>query len=161
MSSSSNASHSIEESRDFAAMNFDGRILYSKTASEVDKRTMQHLQVLETKRDDSGKAIVGFDIEWRPSFRKGVLPNKVAVIHICVDNDYCDVMHIIHSGIPQRLKHLIEDSTLIKVGIGIEGDSVKLFHDHGVSIHQRCRGSFRFSQPKTWRFQTMGSCLAN
>lgn len=52
-------------------MRFGGRILYSKTANEVDKRAMQLLKALETKRDQSGKAIVGFDIEWRPSFRKG------------------------------------------------------------------------------------------
>uniref|UniRef100_A0A1J3DDD6 3'-5' exonuclease n=1 Tax=Noccaea caerulescens TaxID=107243 RepID=A0A1J3DDD6_NOCCA len=120
--------------KNFPAMRFGGRILYSKTANEVDKRAMQLLKALETKRGQSGKAIVGFDIEWRPSFRKGVLPGKVAVVQICVDNNYCDVMHIIHSGIPQSLQHLIEDSTLVKVGIGIDGDSVKLFHDHGVSI---------------------------
>ncbi|XP_010435216.1 PREDICTED: Werner Syndrome-like exonuclease [Camelina sativa] len=120
--------------RNFPAMRFGGRILYSKTASEVDRRAMQLLKVLDTKRDESGKAIVGLDIEWRPSFRKGLLPGKVATVQICVDNNYCDVMHIVHSGIPQSLQHLIEDSTLVKVGIGIDGDSVKLFHDYGVSI---------------------------
>ncbi|XP_010495843.1 PREDICTED: Werner Syndrome-like exonuclease [Camelina sativa] len=120
--------------RNFPAMRFGGRILYSKTASEVDRRAMQLLKVLDTKRDESGKAIVGLDIEWRPSFRKGVLPGKVATVQICVDKNYCDVMHIVHSGIPQSLQHLIEDSTLVKVGIGIDGDSVKLFHDYGVSI---------------------------
>ncbi|KAJ4866783.1 Werner Syndrome-like exonuclease [Raphanus sativus] len=120
--------------KNFPAMRFGGRILYSKTASEVDRRAMQLLKVLDTKRDHSGRAFIGFDIEWRPNFRKGVLPGKVAVVQICVDNSYCDVMQIIHSGIPQSLQHLIEDSTLVKVGIGINGDSVKLFHDHGVSI---------------------------
>lgn len=57
--------------RNFPAMRFGGRILYSKTAKDVDRRAMQLLKVLETKRNESGKAIVGFDIEWRPSFRKG------------------------------------------------------------------------------------------
>ncbi|KAH0928860.1 LOW QUALITY PROTEIN: hypothetical protein HID58_014587 [Brassica napus] len=120
--------------KNFPAMRFGGRILYSKTASEVDRRAMQLLKVLDTKKDHSGRAFIGFDIEWRPSFRKGVLPGKAAVVQICVDNSYCDVMQIIHSGIPQSLQHLIEDSSLVKVGIGIDGDSVKLFHDHGVSI---------------------------
>jgi hypothetical protein len=120
--------------RNFPAMRFGGRILYSKTATEVDKRAMQLIKVLDTKRDESGIAFVGLDIEWRPSFRKGVLPGKVATVQICVDSNYCDVMHIFHSGIPQSLQHLIEDSTLVKVGIGIDGDSVKLFHDYGVSI---------------------------
>ncbi|CAA7027964.1 unnamed protein product [Microthlaspi erraticum] len=52
-------------------MRFGGRIIYSKTASEVDMRAMQLLRDLETKRDQSGRAIVGFDVEWRPDFTKG------------------------------------------------------------------------------------------
>ncbi|KFK36274.1 hypothetical protein AALP_AA4G101200 [Arabis alpina] len=123
-----------DSSSSSSAMRFGGRILYSKTASEVDMRAMQLLKVLETKTDVSGKAIVGFDIEWKPSRTKGFLPGKAAVVQICVDNDYCHVMHIFHSGIPQGLKDLIEDSTLVKVGVGIDGDSVKLFNDYGVSI---------------------------
>lgn len=58
--------------KNFPAMRFGGRILYSKTASEVDRRAMQLLKVLDTKRDHSGRAFIGFDIEWRPSFRKGI-----------------------------------------------------------------------------------------
>uniref|UniRef100_A0A1J3HY97 3'-5' exonuclease n=1 Tax=Noccaea caerulescens TaxID=107243 RepID=A0A1J3HY97_NOCCA len=122
------------KSSKFPAMRFGGRIFYSKTASEVDMRATQLLRDLETKRDESGSAIVGFDVEWRPNFTKGAIPSKVAVVQICVDNDYCDVMHIIHSGIPQSLKHIIEDSTLVKVGVGVDDDSAKLFRDHGVSI---------------------------
>ncbi|AEE83341.1 Polynucleotidyl transferase, ribonuclease H-like superfamily protein [Arabidopsis thaliana] len=38
-----------------------------------------------------------------------------------------------------RLQHLIEDSTLVKVGIGIDGDSVKLFHDYGLLKPNRIR----------------------
>lgn len=58
--------------KNFPAMRFGGKILYSKTASEVDRRAMQLLKVLDTKRDLSGRAFIGFDIEWRPSFRKGI-----------------------------------------------------------------------------------------
>lgn len=73
--------------RNFPAMRFGGRILYSKTASEVDKRAMQLLKVLDTKRDESGRAIVGFDIEWRPSFRKGtfvILLSYLGLFLICL-----------------------------------------------------------------------------
>lgn len=52
-------------------MRFGGRIFYSKTVSEVDMRATQLLKDLETKRDESGRAIVGFDVEWRPNFTKG------------------------------------------------------------------------------------------
>lgn len=61
--------------KNFPAMRFGGRILYSKTASEVDRRAMQLLKVLDTKKDHSGRAFIGFDIEWRPSFRKGIYAN--------------------------------------------------------------------------------------
>jgi len=56
-------------------MRFGGRILYSKTTIEVDKRGLQLLKVLETKRDESGKAFVGFDIEWKPRIRKCAFVN--------------------------------------------------------------------------------------
>lgn len=59
------------KSTKFPAMRFGGRIFYSKTASEVDMRATQLLRDLETKRDESGSAIVGFDVEWRPNFTKG------------------------------------------------------------------------------------------
>ncbi|XP_010527459.1 PREDICTED: Werner Syndrome-like exonuclease [Tarenaya hassleriana] len=118
----------------FPAMRFGGEILYSKTACEVDKNAKQLLKVLDSKRIENGGTVIGLDIEWKPSFKRGVLPGKVAVMQICGDNHYCHVLHIVHSGIPESLRCLLEDSTIVKVGVGIDGDSVKLFHDYGVSI---------------------------
>jgi len=69
-------------------MRFGGRILYSKTATEVDKRAMQLIKVLDTKRDESGIAFVGLDIEWRPSFRKGAFVNP-SVFRFVSDCKFC------------------------------------------------------------------------
>lgn len=77
---------------------------------------------------------IGFDIEWKPTFRRGVPPGKAAVMQLCLDNSQCHVMHIIHSGIPQSLQALLEDDTLSKAGVGIVNDAIKVFKDYNVSI---------------------------
>uniref|UniRef100_A0A2N9F9W9 3'-5' exonuclease n=1 Tax=Fagus sylvatica TaxID=28930 RepID=A0A2N9F9W9_FAGSY len=68
------------------------------------------------------------------SMWNGVSPGKAAVMQICGETDHCHVMHIFHSGIPQSLRFLLEDPTLLKVGVGIANDAVKVFKDHNVSI---------------------------
>ncbi|CAM8998027.1 unnamed protein product [Rhodiola kirilowii] len=100
-------------------LKFEGQIVYSRTAEEV---------------------ILGFDIEWRPSFRRGISPGKVAVMQICGDSHHCYVMHIFHSGVPRNLRILLEDPASTKalfgtaqVGVGIGNDSVKLFKDYSIS----------------------------
>uniref|UniRef100_A0A7N0UT10 3'-5' exonuclease n=1 Tax=Kalanchoe fedtschenkoi TaxID=63787 RepID=A0A7N0UT10_KALFE len=110
-----------------------GRTVYSRTAEEVDRAALQLLKFVERKRKEVGQAILGFDIEWRPSFRRGISPGRVAVMQICCDTSLCYVMHIFHSGIPHSLHLLLEDPASTKVGVGIGNDSVKLFKDHNVS----------------------------
>uniref|UniRef100_A0A2N9F9Z2 3'-5' exonuclease n=1 Tax=Fagus sylvatica TaxID=28930 RepID=A0A2N9F9Z2_FAGSY len=68
------------------------------------------------------------------SMWNGVSPGKAAVMQICGETDHCHVLHIFHSGIPQSLRFLLEDPTLLKVGVGIANDAVKVFKDHNVSI---------------------------
>ncbi|KAL6342667.1 hypothetical protein AAG906_013073 [Vitis piasezkii] len=115
-------------------MNFGGHVVYSRTVTEVEKATAELLKIVETKKKEMGQAILGFDIEWRPTFRKGVSQGKAAVMQICGGNSHCYVMHIIHSGIPRNLQSLLEDPTSIKVGVGIANDAVKVFKDHSVSV---------------------------
>ncbi|KAJ9701091.1 hypothetical protein PVL29_006440 [Vitis rotundifolia] len=115
-------------------MNFGGHIVYSRTVTEVEKATAELLKIVEAKKKEMGQAILGFDIEWRPTFRKGVSQGKAAVMQICGGNSHCYVMHIIHSGIPRNLQSLLEDPTSMKVGVGIANDAVKVFKDHSVSV---------------------------
>ncbi|KAL6499281.1 hypothetical protein OROHE_025944 [Orobanche hederae] len=119
----------------YQEMKFGGRIVYSRTAEEVEKAAVELLQFIEAKKRKEGECILGLDIEWRPTFRRGVAPGKAAVMQICGDNNSCHVMHIIHSGIPKILQLLLEDPTSVKVGIGIAGDMTKVFKDHDVSIN--------------------------
>ncbi|XWS13351.1 hypothetical protein CRYUN_Cryun36dG0030300 [Craigia yunnanensis] len=118
----------------YPPLRFGGKILYSSTEAEVEKAAMELLKILEIKKKKMGQVTIGFDIEWKPSFQRGILPGKAAVMQICCDNRYCYVMHIIHSGIPQSLQVLLEDSTIIKAGVAIGGDAVKVFNDYNVSV---------------------------
>ncbi|KAE8688412.1 Werner Syndrome-like exonuclease [Hibiscus syriacus] len=118
----------------YPPLRFGGRILYSRTEAEVEKAAMGLLGILEDKKKETGQVSIGFDIEWKPSFEKGIFPGKAAVMQICCDRRYCYVMHIIHSGIPQSLQVLLEDSEIIKTGVAIDGDAVKMFSDYNVSV---------------------------
>lgn len=120
----------------YPPLRFGGQISYSSTEAEVEKAAMELLKILEIKKKELGQrqVTIGFDIEWKPSFQRGILPGKAAVMQLCCDHRCCYVMHIIHSGIPQSLQVLLEDSTIIKVGVAIGGDAVKVFNDYNVSV---------------------------
>ena len=53
------------------AMNFGGRIVYSRTIEQVEQSTLQVLRLLEAKKSETGRAVIGIDIEWKPSFNRG------------------------------------------------------------------------------------------
>jgi hypothetical protein len=53
-------------------INFGGRIVYSRTWSEVEKATLELLQIVESKKSNmTGRVPLGFDLEWRPFFNRG------------------------------------------------------------------------------------------
>uniref|UniRef100_A0A8C0ITG4 ATP-dependent DNA helicase n=1 Tax=Chelonoidis abingdonii TaxID=106734 RepID=A0A8C0ITG4_CHEAB len=78
--------------------------------------------------------VIGFDIEWPPSYTKGKV-GKVALIQICVSEKKCYLFHISSmSGFPKGLKRLLEDEAVKKVGVGIEGDQWKLMSDFEIKL---------------------------
>lgn len=113
---------------------FKGQTVYSRTLIEVEKSVEELLHFVQVKKEKEGKAILGFDIEWRPTFIRGRSPGKAAVMQICGDNNRCYVLHIFHTGIPQNLQNLLQDPTSVKVGIGIKSDASKIFKDYNVSV---------------------------
>ena len=59
-------------------MNFGGCIVYCRTVTEVEKGTAELLKIVDTKKKEMGRAVLGFDIEWRPSFRQGWFRNVMS-----------------------------------------------------------------------------------
>ncbi|KAK7331450.1 hypothetical protein VNO77_25675 [Canavalia gladiata] len=145
-------------------MKFSGQIMYSRTFDDVDKAATKLLKILEEKKREMAQIAVGFDIEWRPTFRKGVPPGKVAVMQICGDVSHCHVLHLIHSGIPPNLQLLLEDPTVLKVGAGIGGDAGKVFRDYNISVKGVEDLSFRANQklgggPYKWGLASLAEKL--
>ncbi|KAH9649583.1 Werner Syndrome-like exonuclease [Citrus sinensis] len=91
----------------YPAMRFGGQILYSRTSTEVEMAAIELRRILEANKSEAGQVVVGFDIEWKPTFRK---------------------------GIPPSLQLLLEDSTILKVGVGIGSDAGKVYRDYNVSV---------------------------
>ncbi|XP_033369476.1 Werner syndrome ATP-dependent helicase isoform X3 [Parus major] len=109
-------------------LEFCGSVVYSYQASDCSLLSEDIRQSL------SDGAAVGFDIEWPPSYMKGKMA-KTAVIQICVTEDKCYLFHISSmAGFPKGLKRLLEDETIKKVGVGIEGDQWKLMSDFEIKL---------------------------
>ncbi|KAK4341527.1 hypothetical protein RND71_040028 [Anisodus tanguticus] len=118
----------------YPEMTFKGHVIYSRTTKEVEQSAVELFNFVEEKKRKEGHVALGFDIEWKPTFRRGVPPGKAAVMQICGDKGNCYVLHIIHSGIPQTLQFLLEDPTVVKAGVCIANDAYKVLQDHNVSV---------------------------
>lgn len=96
---------------------FDGRIFVIQTEAEANKA----VDYLRTS------ALLGFDTETRPSFKKGML-NKVALLQLSTE-DTCFLFRLNTIGIPSSVVQLLQDEKVMKVGLSL--------HDDFVSLHRR------------------------
>ncbi|XP_057552571.1 bifunctional 3'-5' exonuclease/ATP-dependent helicase WRN isoform X3 [Hippopotamus amphibius kiboko] len=109
-------------------LEFTGSIVYSYEASDCSFLSEDISMSL------SDGDVVGFDMEWPPTYRKGKL-NKVALIQLCVSDSKCYLFHISSMSVfPQGLKMLLENEAIKKTGVGIEGDQWKLLRDFDIKL---------------------------
>lgn len=52
-------------------MKFGGQIVYSRTYIEVENAAIELLKIVNNKQKETGRVILGFDTEWKPTFTKG------------------------------------------------------------------------------------------
>jgi len=79
----------------------------------------------------TGQQIVGFDLEWRPSFQKG-WENETALLQLCTDNGCLIIQMLFLDFIPEALVRFLKDPAVKLVGVGIEHDVEKLLCDHSL-----------------------------
>jgi len=79
----------------------------------------------------TGQEIVGFDMEWRPSFQRG-WENDTALLQLCTDNGCLIIQMLFLDFIPEALVSFLKDPGVKLVGVGIERDAAKLMNDHGL-----------------------------
>uniref|UniRef100_H0X0X3 DNA 3'-5' helicase n=1 Tax=Otolemur garnettii TaxID=30611 RepID=H0X0X3_OTOGA len=113
---------------DLPFLEFTGSIMYSYEANDC---SLLSEDIGKTLSDGD---VVGFDLEWPPVFRKGK-HGRVALIQLCVSESKCYLFHISAMSVfPQGLKMLLENETVKKAGVGIQGDEWKLLRDFDVKL---------------------------
>ncbi|XP_053148013.1 bifunctional 3'-5' exonuclease/ATP-dependent helicase WRN isoform X2 [Hemicordylus capensis] len=109
-------------------LEFHGSIVYSYNASDC---SLLSEDIVTTLPDG---VVLGFDIEWPPSYTKGK-EGKVALIQLCESEKKCYLFHVSSmSNFPVGLRRLLEDKRIKKAGVGIEGDKWKLMRDFEVKL---------------------------
>ena len=93
---------------------FDGEVIL------VNSHDLLDAAIKELKKN----SILGFDTETRPSFKKGI-KNKVALLQLATaENSWLFRLNKI--GLPTKLLDILEDPGIIKVGVAIRDDLIKL-----------------------------------
>ena len=101
---------------DLTKVAFPGRIITIFSGGEAERA----VRFLLTQ------PILGFDTETRPSFTRGH-SNKVALLQVSTP-DICFLFRLNFIGITPAIKTLLEDTTVLKVGLSLKDDILMLQH---------------------------------
>lgn len=105
---------------------FEGKIVVVQSEAEA-QRAVQYLRQCP---------ILGIDTETRPSFRKGT-HYKVALLQIA-GGDICFLFRLNYMGFPDCLIALLEDDSILKVGLSLKDDFHQLRTRFKDFSPQRC-----------------------
>ncbi|QDZ20726.1 ribonuclease H-like protein [Chloropicon primus] len=120
--------------------------LGGEAGDEVDVQTTADVEVCERWiRDfrESGRDCVGLDIEWKANTVKGQRPEPVATLQLATETSAL-VLQVLYfrPGECAGLRDLLADETVLKLGVGIKGDLLKLLKD--CNLH--CAGGLDLSK---------------
>jgi ribonuclease D len=89
---------------------FDGEIFVIEKENQI-KSAINYLK---------GQNVIGFDTETKPSFKRGQV-HKVALLQLST-NEKAFLFRINKIGLPDSLKAILTDESIIKVGVAIRDD---------------------------------------
>ncbi|KAF8587296.1 ribonuclease H-like protein [Ramaria rubella] len=97
-------------------------------------RDAVHTDGIVSEYRDKFKGPLGFDIEYRPNFLKGQPSNKTALVQLAAESVtlLAQVSAMSGKSFPDTIRNIIQDPTIIKAGVGIQGDADKLWRDFGI-----------------------------
>ena len=103
------------------------RVLVAATSKDADA-AIRALREALTKGAGrvQGIDVVGFDTETKPVFVAGRPPNDVALVQLAARGLIVLVRLDLIGGMPDSLRRLLEDASVLKVGVGCAGDEVTL-----------------------------------
>ncbi|KAL9551157.1 hypothetical protein MBANPS3_004400 [Mucor bainieri] len=79
--------------------------------------------------------IFGVDLEWPPTFIKGQSEKKTSLVQICSANNILLIQLGRMHGFPSELKRFFEDKQVLKSGVNIGADGLKLYRDFGIKTN--------------------------
>ncbi|XP_017083906.2 exonuclease 3'-5' domain-containing protein 2 [Drosophila eugracilis] len=86
----------------------------------------------ELKKHCQNFKVLGFDCEW---ITVGGSRRPVALLQLSSHQGLCALFRLCHmKQIPKDLRELLEDDSVIKVGVAPQEDAMKLSHDYGVGV---------------------------
>jgi hypothetical protein len=88
------------------------------------------------KLSTNHSVIVGFDLEWAPSYQTGVSPGKVALMQLCTGRRTLVVRLHKCAQLPKALTALFQKPGLIFTGVNIASDFSKFFADFVDETHE-------------------------
>ncbi|KAF8203229.1 ribonuclease H-like domain-containing protein [Pholiota molesta] len=84
-----------------------------------------------------GPQALGFDLEWKPTYIRGVGENPVALVQLA-NNDTVYLLQVsAMKEFPSNLVQILADPLIIKSGVAIESDAKKLYNDFKIDM-QNC-----------------------
>lgn len=108
-----------EEIKQLPKKSFEGRIIVIDNFPALKK----YIPVIRKKK------LWGFDTETRPAFKKGVV-NRPAMVQFA-NEAYAFLFRLRRIGLPPELVEVIEDQSIIKVGVALHDDlkDLKMYSD--------------------------------
>ena len=106
--------------------------------------------------------LLGFDVEWRPNYVKGAVPNKVALVQLAEPGGEVVLTRLaraktLHPAIVDLLTH----ARVVLVGVGVKEDVKKLTRDFaGCFAAARARRAARSPRRRRFRFADLGDVAA-
>ncbi|KAI9478376.1 MAG: ribonuclease H-like domain-containing protein [Benjaminiella poitrasii] len=79
--------------------------------------------------DHNKNTFFGLDFEWKPTFIKGQPENKISLVQICTADTILLIQLSWIQGFPQELRNFFENKELLKGGVNIGADGLKVFRD--------------------------------
>ena len=117
---------------------------------------------LSTTREKPPSLLLGFDVEWRPNYVKGAVPNRVALVQLAEPGGQVVLTRLaraktLHPDIVDLLTH----ARVVLVGVGVKEDVKKLTRDFAgcfadAGRRRRASGGARAHSPPALRFADLG-----
>ncbi|CAI5464180.1 unnamed protein product [Closterium sp. Yama58-4] len=114
---------------------FPGKVVYRREHNGVEAAAKELYAAVKNGANGSGRAAVGLDCEWKPKCWKGGPENPCALLQLCASADVCYLFHLKFSGVPETLRALLKDASVIKTGVGVTADGWKLSEDFDVELN--------------------------